>query len=174
MNKKVLLWAGVILLGIGLVSLGVFIARALSAHQNPLPAEVKKNITFSPLVIGNSEKLRATNYSLTTVEDGTMLLTYTITTEGHTVDVSQYPQPSQFTDVPDFKTKFLEDVIQQTASVSSAGGTIYLGQMAKQQNKQMAVMLERGLVLFLLPNETLNETEWRSIGDSFFLVSPQR
>jgi hypothetical protein len=101
-------------------------------------------------------------------------LSYILSIDDATVTISEYTQPSQFDDVPDFKDKFLENVIQKTTSVSTASGTIILGQQAKQQNKQLAIMLERGLVVFMNPSKTLEQKQWRTIGDALEVIKPSR
>ena len=155
-----------------LVGLGFWLAHILTPTTNPLPADITNRINFSPLVITpSSSSPKVDNYKLNTAEDGVLLLSYIIhLDDSRSVTISEYPQPSQFSDVPDFKDKFLENVIQKTTSVSSASGTIVLGKMAKQQNKPMAVMLENGLVTFLVPTTDISENDWRHIGDSLALL----
>ena len=174
MNKKH--WMiGVIALivSVGLIFAGFSLAHILRPKDNPVPASVSSQIDFSPLVIPKNIKApKTSDYQVSIVEDGTHLLRYIIHIDDATVAVSEYTQPSQFTDVPDFKSKFLEDVVQQTASVSTSSGTIILGQMAKQQNKQLGVMLERGLVVFMSPSKTLEQKQWRTIGDALDVVKP--
>ena len=154
-----------------LVAAGFWLARITKPTTSSLPADIASKLNFSPLVVeATSSAPQTRDYKLSTSEEGVLLLSFIIQLEnGRTVTVSEYPQPSQFSDVPDFKDKFLENVIQKSTSVSTAGGVIILGRMAKQENKQMAVMLERGLVVFLVPSAELSEDEWRTIGDSFVL-----
>ncbi|NCU37597.1 hypothetical protein EOL96_00845 [Candidatus Saccharibacteria bacterium] len=143
------------------------IAVLTSQSRQLVLDDVLESLDFSPLVVTGSSSFKPYDYKTSVMGDGVILLTYIIPLDSdRSVTVSEYPQPSQFTDVPDFKEKFLEDVIQQTSSVSSAGGTIILGKMAKQNNQQMAVMLDHGLVVFLVPSTELSERDWRKIGDS--------
>lgn len=161
---------GIICLVIGGVAVWWLVRPTI---DDPMPSAVSSQLEFSPFVIdADSDNPRATDYSTTTVEDGTRVLTYTITTDGQRVSVSQYPQPPQFTEVTDFQSKFLENTIQQTSTVSTASGVIILGQMAKQENRQMAVMLERGLIVFFAPDQPLDESQWRMIGDHLVAVRP--
>jgi hypothetical protein len=168
---------GVVLLVIiaaGLLVVGGFtLAHILKPKQNPVPASISSQIDFTPLVIpANVETPTTSDYKISTVEDGNRILTYIIHLDDATVTVSEYPQPSQFVDVPDFKDKFLENVVQQSSSVSTASGAIILGQMAKQQGKQLGVMLERGLVVFMTPSKTLDQKQWRAIGDNLEVIKP--
>ena len=168
-----LLVAGGIVLAVVLVAGGFALAQVLKPRPNPIPSSVSKQLDFSPLVIpANIKSPTTSDYSPSVAEDGTRLLVYTIHLHNAKVTVSQNPQPPQFADVPDFKSKFLENVIQQTTSVSTASGTIILGQMAKQKNKQFAVMLERGLIVFLTPSQPLEEKQWRTVGDALDVVKP--
>lgn len=170
-NRRMLIIFGGLLVAVALVAGGFGLAHILKPRPNPIPAEISNKLEFSPLVIpANIKSPTTANYSTSVAEDGTRLLIYTIGLEGKNVTVSEYPQPSQFADVPDFKREFLDGVIQQTSSVSTSGGTIILGQMAKQKNKQFAVMFERGLIVFLTPSEPLEEKQWRTIGDALELI----
>ena len=171
-NRWVKVIAGVIIAAL-LVVLGVWLAYTLKPTTHLLPDDISTRINFTPLVITSTNTAPTTDsYKLSTAEEGVLMLSFIIHLGGgRTVTVSEYPQPSQFNDVPDFKEKFLDNVIQKSTSVSTAGGVIILGRMAKQDNKQMAVMLEKGLVVFLVPSTDLSEDEWRSIGDKLSLVS---
>ncbi len=174
MNKKRgLIIVACITIGALLVAGGFTLAQVLKPKDNPVPASVSKQLDFTPLIVpSNLDTIKTTDYKVSTVEDGTQLLTYIIHIADATVTVSEYTQPSQFSDVPDFQDKFLENVIQKTTSISTASGTIILGQQAKQQNKQLAIMLERGLVVLMNPSKTLEQKQWRTIGDALDVIKP--
>lgn len=163
---------GGIVLVAALVAMGFWLANIIKPNKDPLPTAVSSRLNFSPLIVTPTESSPVTdNYKLSTAEEGVLLLSFIIhLSDNRIVTVSEYPQPSQFNDVPDFRDKFLENVIQKTMSVSSASGTLMLGRMAKQENRQMAVMLENGLVVFLVPSSELTEDEWRALGDSLSLL----
>lgn len=154
-------WAVLLILAV------VFTAYSFWPTVNILPKPVRNEITFSPFVLASeSTRVSASNYALSKAEDGTQMLTYDIAYEGGEVTVSQYPQPSQFVEIPEYKDRFLTNVAKQYATVQTANGTIYLGRMEKQDNKQLAVMLERGLIVFMRPDKELNDATWRAIGDA--------
>jgi hypothetical protein len=166
------------LIVIGLLMLMVFAGAAsittykyITRAHNPLPAEVKTKLTFSPLIIpSNNYDFATSDYQLATTEDDTQLLTYTVTTTGmNRIHISEYPQPPQFTEIAEYKERFLNNVVQQYESVSTANGTIYLGRLAKQNNQQVGVMLERGLIMFMKPTQQMEKSAWRQLGDQFEL-----
>ncbi len=174
MDKKrgLIILAGIAIAAL-LVAGGFTLAQVLKPKDNPIPASVSNQLDFTPLVVpANLDTIKTTDYKVSTVEDGTQLLSYIIHIDDTTVTVSEYTQPSQFSDVTDFKDKFLENVIQKTTSISTASGTIILGQQAKQQNKQLAIMLERGLVVLMNPSKTLEQKQWRTIGDALDVIKP--
>lgn len=159
--------AGAILL----ILLGALGYRLLSANTiSPLPSDIRQSLTFSPLVVPKDSKTyETTSYKYGTVEDSTPILSFLITSETSTVSVSEYVQPSEFTEIPEYKTQFLSNVIKQYATVQTSNGTLYLGRGVKQNNRQLAVMLEHGLVMFLTPIDSsreLDERAWRSIGET--------
>lgn len=170
--KRGLTFIGVIIAALALIAGGFSLANILKPRPNPIPPSISSRLEFSPLVIpANIKSPTTSDYKVGKVENDT-ILTYIIHMDNATVTVSEYQQPSQFSDVPDFKDKFLENVIQKTTSVSTASGTIILGQQAKQQNKQLGVMLERGLVVLMNPSKTLEQKQWRTIGDVLDVVKP--
>ncbi len=87
--------------------------------------------------------------------------------DGNTVTVSEYSQPPEFTEIPEYKNRFLSNVINQYDTVQTSNGTIYLGRATKQDKKQLALMIERGLLVFMSPDKDLANAQWRSIGDQF-------
>lgn len=148
---------------------GVSIWQLARPDSNPIPTDLRPQITFSPFIIpSSSEKLATRDYKLGTTDDMTQLLSFVIDAFGTTITVSEYPQPPQFAEVPDFKQKFLEN--KQDKTVSSANGTIYISALSKQDNKEVGLLLERGLIVFLAPERQLSDTEWRELGDRLELT----
>jgi hypothetical protein len=170
--RRGLIITGGIIAAIAFIAAGFALANFLKPRPNPIPTSVSSQLDFSPLVIpANVKNPTTSDYKVGKVEDDTVL-SYIIHIDDATVTVSEYQQPSQFSDVPDFKDKFLENTIQKSTSISTASGTIILGTQAKQQNKQLGVMLERGLVVFMNPSKTLEQKQWRTIGDTLDVVKP--
>lgn len=134
---------------------------------NPVPLAMRSQLTFSPFVIPkDNETYTTSDYRLTKAEDDTLILSYTITGAGSSVEVSQYTQPLQFIDIPEYKDRFLTSVLQQSGTIPTANGTVYVGQLTKQDNQPLGVMLDKGLIVFLRPTEALEETEWRRLGET--------
>lgn len=173
MKMKRGLWIlGGMIAAIALVASGFALANVLKPRQNPIPSSLSSQLEFSPFVIpANVESPKTSDYKVGRVEADTVL-SYVIHIDDATVTVSEYQQPPQFSDVPDFKDKFLENTIQKSTSLSTSSGTIILGTQAKQQNKQLGVMLERGLVVFMNPSKSLEQKQWRAIGDALDVVKP--
>lgn len=133
-----------------------------------LPISMREDLTFSPFLITlDNKNYSATEYKLAEVESGVQLLSFVVHTGSKTVIVSEYIQPPQFAEIPEFKQRFLDNAIQQYATVQTANGTIYLGKQVKQNGKQLGIMLERGLVVMFNPSNELNQAEWRRLGDQF-------
>lgn len=155
---------------IGVITVLTITIALLAMHNraNPLPDTIKNSISFSPVLINQNDKAYITSdYATSRAEDGTLILSYTITLENQTtVALSQYVQPNEFTEITDYRERFLNNVIQQSETVQSAGGVIYLGQLAKQDNQQIGVMLEHGLIVFMRPSEDLDAATWRRLGET--------
>ncbi len=168
---KWLNWRRFIVLLVVLIALVVIIFVGyfyFNRDSNPIPQRLRSQLTFSPFVIPSDSKDFATSdYKFSTAEGKVQILSYLIKFQNNTISVSEYSQPSQFTDIPDYKNQFLTNVINQDSSVSSSSGTIYLGKAVKQNNKQLAIMIERGLLVFLSPDNKLTDAQWRSLGDQF-------
>jgi hypothetical protein len=153
------------------VALGVGGYAMANKKTTVLPEDIQQTITFSPLAISpTAKKFSATSYHLSKAEDGTQVLSYIITTDTNKqVTVSEYSQPPQFNDIPDYKQQFLTNVAQQYDSVQSSNGTVYLGRQAKNNNRQLGLMIEKGLLIFLNPDKDLDKPEWRRLGDQLEL-----
>lgn len=136
-----------------------------SQPKASIPNDVRSGLDFTPLVIDQKDtNYSSSEYKSSTAEDNVKILSYVIKTPNGTVSVSQYVQPPAFTDIPEYKDRFLDNIIKRYATVQTAGGTIYLGRATKQNNKQLGVMLERGLIVFFSPESELSESDWRKIG----------
>jgi hypothetical protein len=172
-NRGLIILAGITMSAL-LVAGGFVLAQVLKPKVDPVPASVSEQIDFTPLVVPvNDKTVTSTSYKVGTGEDGVRFLNYIIQIDDATVTVVESPEPTQFNDVQDFKEKFLETVIQKTTTVSTASGTIVLGQQAKQQNKQLGVMIERGLFITMNPSKTLDQKQWRTIGDALEVIKPK-
>lgn len=155
---------GVVAIIIASIAVGAVITYAVTRTNSSVPASVRSDLSFSPLVpTGNSVK--TSDYKLGTAEDGTQTLGYVVTANEVRVVVNQYPQPKQFIDVPEYKERFLSSVVNQTNAVQTANGVVYIGR-TDTDNRQIAVMIERGLLIFFNPASELPDETWRTIGDS--------
>lgn len=151
-----------------LVISGVAVAQYqyLQRQAERIPSAIRSELTFSPFVLSlESNEFKATDYRLSQAETDVQLLSFVLTSKDIQITVSEYPQPPQFTDIPEYKERFLSNVIKQYAAVQTASGTIYLGRQEKQGNKQLAIMMERGLIVLMNPNKDLTDQQWRVIGE---------
>ena len=139
------------------------------SDRSPLPEDIRSQIQFSPLLIPTDSTTETKSYQYAVVEEGVRILTFIAVIDDIEVTFSEYAQPPSFNDIPEYKTKFLENVIRQTSSISASSGTIYLGIQERQENQQLAVMLENGLVVFMRPDGELNESQWRRVADQLEL-----
>jgi hypothetical protein len=162
-RNQIIAWTiGVIVIGVSVFGIYWFGFRA----NNPIPTDIQAQLTFSPLVIPKgTDNFETSEYKFATVENGLEILSFIITTPTASVSVSEYPQPIEFIEIPEYKDRFLTNAINQYSVVPSSNGSIYLGRAVKQDNRQLAIMIERGLLVFMNPDKELSEAEWRSIGD---------
>ena len=151
--------------GLAIVSAAVALL-VLTRPPSVLPEDVRAKLTFSPLVVeSTSEAYSTSSYKFNTAENNEQILSYITTTPYGAITVSQYSQPPAFVDIPEYKDRFLDNVVKRYATVQTANGAIYLGRTTKQDNKQLGVMLERGLIVWLNPEKELSEAQWREFGD---------
>lgn len=142
--------------------------RHLEREAARIPASVRKDLTFSPFIVTlDNRDYTATNYKLSEVESEVQLLSFNVLFNKKVVTVSEYVQPPQFVEIPEFKERFLNNVIKQYATVQTANGTVYLGRQVKQNDRQLGIMLERGLIVMFNPEQELSQAEWRRLGDQF-------
>lgn len=157
------LWLSVLLL---VVISGIGGYLYLSRDTNPIPTNIQTELTFSPFVIPSDTKDYSTSsYTYTAAEDKVWVLSYIIDLPNSSLTVTQYTQPPEFTDIPEYKDRFLTNIAKQYDTVQTANGVIYLGKMTRQNNKQLGVMLEKGLLVFMSPSSELDPSQWRNLGD---------
>ena len=160
---------------IALVLLGALLYRAFNGPgPSPIPESISERLSFSPFVIpDDNEDFTTKSYKLGSENsDAVPVLSYIITSADgkHSITASQYTQPAEYTDIPEYKSQFLSNIAKQYATVQSSNGTIYLGRQAKQDNKQLAIMLERGLLIFFAPTTgDVDDVTWRKLGDALEL-----
>lgn len=140
----------------------LFINRDIS----PIPPEIRTQLTFSPFVLPKAAKNYTTSdYKFSLAEDKVQILSYRINLDGNAITVSEYPQPSEFSEIPEYKDRFLTNIAKQYDTVQTSNGTVYLGRLARQNDKQLGIILERGLVVFMSPDKEIEPSKWRNLGD---------
>lgn len=143
--------------------------RFAASHTTagPIPGEIQRKLTFSPFVLSRDAKnFQVSEVRFSTAEGQVNVLSFKITSKNSpAITLSQYPQPEQFSDIPEYKERFLSNVAKQYATVQTAGGTIYLGHMTRQNNQQLGILLEKGLLVFMSPAKDVDQATWRQLGD---------
>lgn len=169
----VIKWGLIGVAAVAVVVGGIFGALYLTRDTNPIPGPLRQSLEFAPFTIPLGTPGYTTDtYSQTTSDDGsgTKVFTYQIHgTDGNTIYMSQYIQPSQFIDIPEYKDRFLTNIIKQYETVPTANGTVYLGRLTKQNNEQVGIMLERGLIVFLKPVTELDTLAWRRLAEALVI-----
>lgn len=162
-------WYRLIIIVIAIITLIVSVTMTIlyvTRDTSPLPEQIQKQLTFSPFILPNNIKnYSTTDYKFSTAEDKVQILSYIINTKDNSITLSEYSQPPQFSEITEYKDQFLTNVAKQYDTVSTSSGTIYLGRAVKQNNRQLAVMIERGLLVFMSPEKSLDSAQWRNLGD---------
>ena len=172
--RRIVMITTILLICAALILLGAMLYRYVeSSGPSPLPDSVSDNLPFSPLVVPDAEKdFRASNYRYALIkekEEEIPLLSFTITSaDGHNqINATEQPQPVQYSEIPEYKNQFLSNVARQYATIQSSNGTIYLGRLSKQDDKQVGIMIERGLLVFFYPTTgDIDDVTWRKLGDA--------
>lgn len=140
----------------------------ITRDTNPIPTQIRKQLTFSPFTLsGDTKTYSATDYKVASTDNKEQILSYTIKLISSTVSISEQSQPPQFVEIPGYKDSFLSNVAKQYTTVQSSNGVIYLGRLARQSNKQLGIMLEKGLLVFMIPSKEMDTDHWRMLGDQF-------
>lgn len=167
-NKKIQLYKTFtifvlfIALGFGIVFTYNYAVNAM----NPIPEKIRKQIGFSPLIIRGGGQFTTTDYELNTAEDKSQqILLYKIKFDDNVISVSESSQPPQFIEIPEYKDRSL-DAANRYDSVPTSNGVIYLCRGKLQNDKQLGIMLEKGLLIFMYPSKELSKDQWRSVGDN--------
>ena len=160
-----IIWS-IILVLIIIVSLSGFLY--LTRDTNPIPTEIRNKLTFSPFIIPTSTKEYTTsNYTFDAIEDNTKTLHYLVNVSDNNIYISEYIQPPEFTEIPEYKDRFLSNVIESYATIQTSNETIHLGRGKLNNNKQFGIMIEKSLLVWMYPEKEMNDTDWRQLGDQF-------
>lgn len=165
-TRNILIW----LVGAAVLFGALFGAWYYLLHDtNPLPRDIRTSLTFSPFVIpSDSRHFKTSDYGLSRSEENVQILTFKVTSkDNYSINLSEYTQPTEFTEVTEYKDRFLTNVVQQQRTIQTANGTVYVGVLAKQNNAELGVMIENGLLVFMQPSRSLDDTEWRRLGEAF-------
>jgi hypothetical protein len=159
----VIIWCVGLLIAASAIIIGY---RYAMRDTSPIPAAIRSQLTFSPFILTDNTKAYTTSdYKFNTAEANVHILSYVIHTKDVTITVSQYTQPSEFSEIPEYKDRFLSNVIKQYGTVQTSNGTVYLGRLPRQGNKQLALMIEKGLLVLMSPSRDIDEAQWRNLGD---------
>ena len=159
---KIIIWT---LLGLSLAASGFAVYLYLPRDTNPIPTSLRSQLTFSPFVLPKGTKqYTTTDYKFLTAEDNVRTLSYVIHTTSGTISVKEQSQPLEFTEIADYKDRFLNNM-KQYDTIQTSNGIIYLGRLALQNNEQMGIMIEKGLLVFMIPNKEMATPQWRVLGD---------
>lgn len=161
--KTSIVWAVAVLVFAASLTAGYLY---LSRDNNPIPDDIQRQLTFSPFVLpSNTADITTSDYAYTSAEDKVQVFTFVVQLPETKVAVSEYIQPPEFTDIAEYRERFLTNIAKQYATVPTSNGTIYLGRLSLQDNKQVGILLERGLLVFMNPDKELDEASWRELGD---------
>ncbi len=162
-SRKIIMWTLAVLI---LAAIGIGSYLSVSRDNNPIPAALRSQLSFSPFVVPKDAKeYTTTDYKFITAENNVKTLSYLIHTTSNTISVQEQSQPLEFTEIAEYKDRFLNNVAQQYDTVQTSNGIIYLGRLARQNDKQTGIIIERGLLVFMSPDKELNASQWRNLGD---------
>jgi hypothetical protein len=146
-----------------LIVCAVLVGWNLKQSAEPvLPVEIQRQLSFSPLIPSKRGAYTTDSFKY---DASKQILSYKLTDGQHTVVVTEQSQPVQFTEIAGYQEQFLTNVIQQSETIQTSNGTVYLGHPSKQPTQQVAVMLDRGLLVFMTPQNSneLSSNEWRGL-----------
>ncbi len=161
--RTLVIW-GVAILTVGLVGVWIF-----WMSQPIVPNAIRKQLPFSPLVYTGGG-YQATGYKYAA---GEKVLSYVLKTGNDTiVTMSEQSLPTQFIDIPEYKDRFLDNVTKRYATVQASDLTVYLTRPPKQQ-KQVGVIVDKGLLIFMTAERDLSEAQWRKLADALAIEKVQ-
>ena len=155
----------IVVIGIAVVA---FIAIAsynlFKPETNPIPKDLRSSLSFSPLVIPlDAQNYTSSSYKYSKVENSVDILTFIVHFDNNKITVTEYVQPPQFSDIPEYQSQFLTNVIKQYDTVQTSNGQIYLGRL--DNKKQLGIMISKGLIVFMAPSGDLDASTWHDFGE---------
>jgi hypothetical protein len=165
-RKNIFVRIGLLVIATALVSVIAIVGyNSLKPDTNPIPKAIRTALSFSPFIIPlDTTGFTTDSYKYSKAENNVAILSYIISFDGARITVSEYIQPSQFTDIPDYQNQFLTNVIQKYSTVQTSNGQLFLGRLTNKS--QLGIMIEKGLIVFMSPNHDLSNETWHAIGES--------
>ena len=146
----------------------IFTYNLFKPDTNPIPGDIRSQLSFSPFIIPlNTKEYISDSFKYSKAENNVDILSYVVRLNSAQITLSEYAQPSQFTDIPDYQNQFLANVIQQYDTVQTSNGQIYLGRLTNKS--QLGIMIEKGLIVFMTPNHDLSTSTWHDVGENLVI-----
>lgn len=147
--------------------LAIWYVRGL--HRPLVPMSIQSQLPFSPLVPTRGNGYQSSGFKYDATE---RIFSYKVTKGSYTVVVTEQTLPPQFTEVQGYQDQFLSGVVQQSSSVQTSNGTIYIGQTGKQ-SQPVGVLIGQSVLTFISPQGTnLSATQWRLLGEQLQIEKP--
>ena len=141
-----------------LVVLGLAWAGMWWLSRPPIPASIAKQLHFG-VYYPASAKTVTINESSWTYNDKLAQCVFTVQYAGRSITFSQQAVPAQFTDIPEFYSKYL-DKLRSSGSFENSQGRVYITRPL-EVDRQTAVLNNRGTLLYAQADKDLPESDWK-------------
>ncbi len=159
--------------GITLIVSGILLLLGVGAYAGkdlvldrfrtePVPEAIVRQLKFSPFVFEEPIVQGGPAMSDFKYDSEAQVYSYIVRpTNSQTITVSQQSSPPSFSEIPEQYTKLL-DGLNRYSTIETVNGTVYLTR--PKQSQQVAVMNERGVLMFARLNKgSLTNEDWKSL-----------
>jgi hypothetical protein len=167
MKQRRILFIG---FGVGVVValIAVGAVLVLRSQDDIVPADIKKQVSFDMYLPHTSDKSWqvAPDTVQFNAKTGVLTATATRSSNAEKVTITQQNQPDTFNDIPGYYEKMLQ-ALNQYSIIHVGLGTFTLTHPTEAKGGQTAVALINGTLLFITPDDTMSDAQWRDFLSTF-------
>ncbi len=167
--KKIGIVTGLILAGLLLLGGIAFGITKLTSPSQPLPSEIKKQISIVVFYPDGKDTLLVDKKTIKYDKAAKLLSFVGSTNNGTKLTFSQQPTPESFNDIQQAYTALLQK-LGTYSSFDSINGRVTLTKPKELNGTQSASMNSKGTLVFVRPSKNMPDDEWKRVFNNLIIV----
>jgi hypothetical protein len=140
---------------------------AYRTRTKTIPSSVAKQLSFSPFVITDAKHYKTDSFKYDADNKGFSFVAQVIGDPNTSYTISQQETPDTFTDIPALFDKILGQ-LNSYDTVNTFNGALFV---TRPKNAgQVAVLNEKGILMFIRSNHDVTSTQWKELAESMDIL----